>query len=81
MHLVEAVRKIIARPMVEKAAQRMGLLDSTLTSEEIRNNPEYFDVVDKLKKRVKTEQEGYTNIIHIKITDYNPLLRNSFVKQ
>lgn len=58
-------------PIVEKAAQRMGLLDSSLTSEEIRNNPEYFSIVERLKARIKTEQEGYTNIIHIKITDYN----------
>jgi len=59
-------------PIVEKAAQQMGLLDSSLTSEEIRNNPEYYSVVDRLKKRVRTEQEGLTNIIHIVITDYDP---------
>lgn len=59
-------------PMVEKAAQVMGLLDSSLTSQEIRSNPEYFAIVDKLKRRIKTEQEGYTNIIHIKVTDYDP---------
>lgn len=59
-------------PMVEKAAQRMGLLDSSLTSEEIRSNPEYYSIVDRLKKRIRTEQEGLTNIIHIVITDYHP---------
>ena len=31
-------------PMMEKAAQAMGLLDSNLTTEEIRNNRQYFDV-------------------------------------
>ena len=59
-------------PMVEKAAQIMGLIDSSLTSKEIRNNPEYYSIVDKLRKRIKTEQEGLTNIIHIKVTDYDP---------
>ncbi len=59
-------------PMVEKAALEMGLLDSTLTSDEIRNNPEFFSIIERLKARIKTEQEGLTNIINIKITDYEP---------
>ncbi len=59
-------------PMIEKAAQVMGLLDSSLTTDEIRHNREYFSIVEKLKARIKTEQEGYTNIIHIKVTDYDP---------
>jgi succinoglycan biosynthesis transport protein ExoP len=59
-------------PMMEKAAQIMGLLDSTLTAEEIRNNKQYFDIVERLKARVKTEQEGYTNLINIIVTDYDP---------
>ncbi|MCD6440921.1 MAG: hypothetical protein J7L86_03940, partial [Candidatus Marinimicrobia bacterium] len=71
-------------PMIEKAAQAMGLLDSTLTTEEIRNNKKYFDIVEKLKSRVKTEQEGYTNLINIRVTDYNPQraadLANSLAK-
>jgi len=71
-------------PMIEKAAQAMGLLDSTLTTEEIRNNKKYFDIVERLKSRVKTEQEGYTNLINIRVTDYNPQrtadLANSLAK-
>ncbi|MCG2715434.1 MAG: polysaccharide biosynthesis tyrosine autokinase [Candidatus Marinimicrobia bacterium] len=59
-------------PMVEKAAQVMGLLDSSLTKDEIRHNKEYFFIVEKLIARIKTEQEGHTNIIHIKVTDYEP---------
>jgi succinoglycan biosynthesis transport protein ExoP len=59
-------------PMMEKAAQVMGLIDSTLTTEEIRNNKQYFDIVERLKARVKTEQEGFTNLINIIVTDYNP---------
>jgi len=59
-------------PMIEKAAQVMGLLDSSLTPDEIRSNKKYFDITFKLKKRVKTEQEGYTNLINIIITDEQP---------
>lgn len=71
-------------PMIEKAAQAMGILDSTLTTEEIRNNKKYFDIVERLKSRVKTEQEGYTNLINIRVTDHNPQraadLANSLAK-
>lgn len=59
-------------PMIEKAAQLMGLLDSSLTPAEIRSNQQYFSIVEKLKARVKTEQEGYTNLINIIVTDYVP---------
>jgi len=71
-------------PMIEKTAQEMGLIDSSLLSDEIRNNPKYFTIVSKLKSRVKTEQEGYTNIINITTTSYNPqeafLLANALAK-
>ncbi len=50
----------------------MGLIDSSVSSEEIRNNQKYFNIVSKLKSKVKTEQEGYTNIINITTTSYNP---------
>ena len=59
-------------PMIEKAAQVLGLIDSSLSSEEIRTNQKYFKIVSKLKTKVKTEQEGYTNIINIMITSYDP---------
>jgi len=70
--LATRAEEIKSYPMMEKAAQAMGLIDSTLTSEDIRSNKEYFDIVSKLKARVKTEQEGYTNIINIIITDFDP---------
>ena len=57
---------------IEKAAQEMGLLDSTLSSAEIRANKSYFGIVSGLKSRVSTKQQGYTNIINIKVTDHNP---------
>lgn len=71
--LATRAEEIKSYPMMEKAAQAMGLIDSSLTSEDIRSNKEYFDIVSKLKARVKTEQEGYTNIINIIITDFDPV--------
>jgi len=71
--LATRAEEIKSYPMMEKAAQVMGLIDSSLTSEEIRSNKQYFDIVSKLKARVNTEQEGYTNIINIIVTDYNPV--------
>ncbi len=71
--LATRAEEIKSYPMLEKAAQAMGLIDSNLTSEQIRSNREYLDIVSKLKARVKTEQEGYTNIINIIVTDYNPV--------
>jgi len=71
--LATRAEEIKSYPMIEKAAQAMGLIDSSVTSEEIRSNKDYFDIVSKLKARVKTEQEGYTNIINIIITDFDPV--------
>ncbi|MFH1212557.1 MAG: polysaccharide biosynthesis tyrosine autokinase [Candidatus Neomarinimicrobiota bacterium] len=71
--LATRAEEIKSYPMIEKAAQVMSLIDSALTSEEIRSNKEYFDIVSKLKARVKTEQEGYTNIINIIVTDFDPV--------
>ncbi|HPC36496.1 MAG TPA: polysaccharide biosynthesis tyrosine autokinase [Candidatus Marinimicrobia bacterium] len=72
--LATRAEEIKSYPMIEKAAQKMGLIDSSLTSEQIRSNKGYLDIVAKLKSRVKTEQEGYTNIINIIVTDYDPVL-------
>ncbi|HRS90569.1 MAG TPA: polysaccharide biosynthesis tyrosine autokinase [Candidatus Marinimicrobia bacterium] len=72
--LATRAEEIKSYPMIEKAAQKLGLIDSSLTSEQIRSNKEYLDLVSRLKSRVKTEQEGYTNIINIIVTDYDPVL-------
>ncbi len=70
--LATRAEEIKSYPIIEKAAQAMGALDSSLTSEEIRNNRSYFEVVAGLKRKVSTEQQGYTNIINISVTSYNP---------
>lgn len=60
--------------LVEKAAKSLGLIDSTLTSDEIKNNKNYFSIIEGLKSRISTEQEGYTNIINISVKSHNPQL-------
>jgi len=70
--LATRAEEIKSYPIIEKAAQAMGLIDSNLTSDEIRNNPKLFSIILRLKGKVKTEQEGYTNIINILVKSPNP---------
>jgi len=70
--LATRAEEIKSYPIIEKAAQAMGLIDSNLTSDEIRNNPKLFSIILRLKEKVKTEQEGYTNIINILVKSPNP---------
>jgi len=60
--------------MIEKAAKNLELIDSTLSSEEIKNNKKYFNIIEGLKSRVNTQQEGYTNIINILVRSHKPIL-------
>ncbi|MFP4547179.1 MAG: GumC family protein, partial [Fidelibacterota bacterium] len=60
--------------MIEKAAKDLGLIDSNLTSEEIKQNKKYFNIIEGLKSRVTTEQEGHTNIININVKSHQPEL-------
>ena len=71
--LATRAEEIKSYPILEEAAKEMGLIDSAVTSEEIRNNKDYLDIVTRLKARVKTEQEGFTNIINIIVTDQDPV--------
>ena len=60
--------------MIEKAAKSLGVIDSALSSEEIKNNKKYFNIIEGLKSRVNTQQEGYTNIINIIVHSHKPAL-------
>ncbi|NLA22677.1 MAG: hypothetical protein GX870_06520, partial [Candidatus Marinimicrobia bacterium] len=40
--LATRAEEIKSYPMIEKAAQKLGLIDSSLTSEQIRSNKEYL---------------------------------------
>ncbi|MBI4377535.1 MAG: polysaccharide biosynthesis tyrosine autokinase [Nitrospinae bacterium] len=59
-------------PIMEIVAKRLGLLDEKLSSDEIRKNNRYLDVVLNLKEQVSTAQEGNTNIINITVTSDDP---------
>jgi len=61
-------------PVIEEVAKKLGFLDSSLTSDEIRRNTEYLNVVLRLKDQVETKQEGVTNIINIMATSEDPKL-------
>ena len=51
--------------ILELVAKKMGLIPPGLSSEEVRNSPRYLPIILDLKERIKTEQEGNSDIIHI----------------
>jgi len=57
--------------LMERVAQRLALIPPALTSEEIRANPDYVDVVLDLKDSVDAEQDGSTGIINISVVSGN----------
>ena len=58
--------------VVELAAKRLNLIPPNLTSEEIRANSRYQQVILDLKKRTDAEQEGSSNLINISFTSEEP---------
>ncbi|MBI4621081.1 MAG: polysaccharide biosynthesis tyrosine autokinase [Desulfobacterales bacterium] len=61
-------------PVMEEVAKKLGFLDSNLTSDEIRRNTKYLNVVLKLKDKVETKREGVTNLVNIMATSEDPKL-------
>ena len=61
-------------PVIEEVAKKLGFLDSNLTSDEIRRNTKYLNVVLKLKDQVETKREGFTNLVNIIATSKDPKL-------
>jgi len=57
--------------LMERVAQRLALIPPALTSEEIRANPDYVDVILDLKDSVNAEQDGDTGIINISVVSGN----------
>ncbi|MDQ6973613.1 MAG: AAA family ATPase, partial [Mariprofundaceae bacterium] len=53
--------------LMERVAQRMGIIPKALSSEEIRANPDYVDDVLDLKDSVNASQDGDTGIIQISV--------------
>jgi len=57
--------------LMERVAQHLALIPPALTSEEIRANSDYVDVVLDLKDSVDAEQDGDTGIINISVVSGN----------
>lgn len=58
--------------IMERAARKLGLIPADLSSEEVRASKKYLGIILSLKGSVKTEQEGYSNIINIIVTSEDP---------
>jgi len=59
-------------PVMEEVAKRMGILDASLSSSQIRSDNSLLNKVLKLKNKITTEREGNTNIINVYATDEDP---------
>ncbi len=51
--------------IMEVAAKRLGLIPDDLSSERLRANSDYLNIILDLKKKVEAEKEGNTDIINI----------------
>jgi uncharacterized protein involved in exopolysaccharide biosynthesis len=62
---------ITSFPVFEESARQMGLIPENVPSGQIRSTRKYLQVVNGLKSKIATEQEGNTNIINITATSPN----------
>jgi succinoglycan biosynthesis transport protein ExoP len=62
---------ITSFPVFEESARQMGLIPKNVSSAQVRSIHQYLQVVNGLKSRISTEQEGNTNIINITATSSN----------
>jgi len=60
--------------IMEAVAKDLRLIPSDLSSDDVRSNSEYQHVILNLRNSVETEQEGFSNIINIKVTSQEPLM-------
>jgi capsular exopolysaccharide synthesis family protein len=59
---------ITSFPVFEESARQMGLIPENVSSAQIRSTNKYLQLVNALKYKISTEQEGNTNIINITAT-------------
>jgi capsular exopolysaccharide synthesis family protein len=62
---------ITSFPVFEELARQMGLIPENISSAQVRSTHKYLQVVNGLKSKISTEQEGNTNIINITATSSN----------
>ncbi len=66
---IETAQELIRSfPVMEEVARRMGIVDSTMTSQEVRNHPRLSRRINNMIGKVRTERSGKTNIIDIFVT-------------
>jgi capsular exopolysaccharide synthesis family protein len=70
---INSQTKIITSfPVLEKAARKLGYLNSKLTSAEILKSKEHMAVISGLEGQITCEIEENTNIINIMVTSVDP---------
>lgn len=58
--------------IIEVVAKKLGMIPEDATSDEIRNNPKYINIINRLKGAIDTEQEAQSAIINISVTSEDP---------
>jgi capsular exopolysaccharide synthesis family protein len=71
-NIATAQELIRSFPVMERVASRLGKIDPTLTSQQVRSDQELTALVNKLIDQVQTERNGRTNIIDITVTSKDP---------
>ncbi len=71
-----ATQMVIARsyPIIEEVAKGLKLIDPNLSSEKIRSDSRLVSIVNRLRKQIRVEQQGETNIMTLRATSTDPKL-------
>ncbi len=70
---IETAEELIRSfPVMEAVARRMDIVDSTMTSMDVRNDPRLSRRINNMIGKVSTERSGRTNIIDIFVTSSDP---------
>ncbi|MBW6486909.1 MAG: polysaccharide biosynthesis tyrosine autokinase [Syntrophobacterales bacterium] len=59
--------------IMELVAKKLSLIPEGETSESIRNNSRYINIIMDLRGKVDTEQDGISNLIEVAVTSNDPL--------
>jgi len=66
--------------VMERAAQRLGIIPPELSSEEVRANPEYMDEVLSLKDSINVFQDEESGLIQIIATSTRPIFARNLAQ-
>lgn len=72
--LITQASIIKSYPIIEQAAKKMGLIPQNLSSEEIRFNKDYLNIVLNLKKMVDSDFEQPMGMINVNVKSEDPRL-------